>query len=210
VISVVCLKTGNKYPDEYVTKLRSMVKRNLSLLEHRFICFTDSPVAGVECHKPLTNLPGWWGKLMFFHPELENYTGSDRVLYFDLDMTIVRDISELALFPAGFSIIKQWKNLKSKNVVIRYNSSCFLLDRAGARKEVWEAFSPQVICKFRGDQDWIGYVLPLEETFPSEWFEACENVSKENGPKENTKVIINNVIDNHKIRDLWWMKRHWR
>lgn len=209
MISVVCLKTGNKYPDEYVTKLRSMVLRNL-LLDHRFICFTDKPVVGVECHPPLVNLPGWWGKLMFFHPELENYTGSDRVLYFDLDMTIVRDISELALFPAGFSIIKQWKNLKSKNVVIRYNSSCFLLDRAGVRKEVWTVFATQVMKKFRGDQDWIGYVLPLEETFPSEWFEACENVSKENGPKEATKVVINNVIDNHKIKDTWWMKRHWR
>ena len=38
---VVCLKWGNKYSAEYVNKLYSMVKRNLTI-DYEFVCFTEN------------------------------------------------------------------------------------------------------------------------------------------------------------------------
>ncbi|GAH56014.1 unnamed protein product, partial [marine sediment metagenome] len=47
MITVCCLKVGDKYSSEYVNKLYSMVERNLTV-EHDFICITDNP-EGVNC-----------------------------------------------------------------------------------------------------------------------------------------------------------------
>jgi hypothetical protein len=67
---VVCLKYGNKYSAEYVNKLYSMVKRNLTI-PFEFVCFTensegiDSEIR-IESLKVQSGITGWWYKPMFF------------------------------------------------------------------------------------------------------------------------------------------------
>ena len=39
-VNVICIKWGDKYGNDYVNTLYSMVSRNLSL-PYRFVCFTD-------------------------------------------------------------------------------------------------------------------------------------------------------------------------
>ena len=83
MLTVCCVKWGDKYPAEYVHKLQNGVSRHLTI-PHRFVCFTDDP-AGLECEtKPLPDgLDGWWNKVWLFKRGLFD----DRVIYLDLDIS---------------------------------------------------------------------------------------------------------------------------
>ena len=48
MVNVICIKWGTLYGPEFVNKLYSMVKRNLSL-EFRFVCMTDD-TTGIDEH----------------------------------------------------------------------------------------------------------------------------------------------------------------
>ena len=81
-LTVACVKWGVKYGPEYVEKLASMAGRHLP--PHRFVCFTDDPVPGIECRPPLCDFPGYWQKVGLFRPGV--FRGP--VLYLDLDLVI--------------------------------------------------------------------------------------------------------------------------
>lgn len=91
-INVVCVKSGTLYNHEYVNKLYSMVKRNLTI-EFDFYCITDNPsnirteVNCISC--PIPWLKDQWYKESMFVPG----TIPERMtLYFDLDVVIVDNI----------------------------------------------------------------------------------------------------------------------
>lgn len=207
--NVVCLRTGDKYDDRYVVRMRNMVARNLTV-PHRFICFTDKPVPDVTCMRPESPFPGWWGKLMFFRPDLPI---EGPMLYIDLDMVIVANIDDLVTYPAEFATIAQWKNLKKrysgKLIIQKYNTSVMLFNSPGCRPRMWAESDPELRERFRGDQDLLAYFYADEATFPPQWFEAYENVSKQDGPAPKTKITIHNVHDNHKVENVPWVKKHW-
>lgn len=147
VLTVACIKVGDKYPPEYVNKLHNMVKRHL-YVDHDFICITDNP-EGVECKTlPVEeDLPGWWSKLTLFRKKAY---GLERVLFFDLDVVITGDLIPLAWYTGDFAIIKDWN-------VPTYNSSVFNL-RIGSRVGVWNKFSKnkeRMMKIYPGDQDVI-------------------------------------------------------
>jgi hypothetical protein len=212
-VTVVCLKTGTKFTDDYVVKLKNMVERNLTV-PHQFICFTDRSVDGITCHAPLTNLPKWWGKMMFFRPEIQEYTGKDPYLYLDLDVTIVNNIDQMVESKAPFRIIQQWKKIRSRGTVPMYNSSCMYFHQAGVRKRIWKRFVEargDVMKLFRGDQDWIAYCSPQEATFPCDWFTDVIGAIN-NKVTRRTKIILNNgdSMMNHLVEDRCdYVKRYW-
>jgi hypothetical protein len=210
-INVICLKTGDKFNDEYVLRLQSMVGRHLSL-PHLFYCFTDKPIKGVVCMPPPCELAGWWGKVGFHRADLPIPKGIP-TLYFDLDTIIVDSIDELAMYEADFAIIKQWKRISLQNkkgqAVPAYNSSVMRWSGVGIRNNLWEGFTMKIRRVYRGDQDWIALKNPDEKTFPPEWFQAYEKCGLD-GPNPETKVVICNVHDNHTVRDVPWVKAHWR
>lgn len=207
-INVVCLRTGNKFDDRYVVRLHNMVERNLTL-PHRFTCFTDKPVSGVTCVRPKGALPGWWGKLMFFQPDLP--LGPGPMLYFDLDMVIVGNIDALATYPAEFATIRQWKKICRKSpkglAVPMYNTSVMYFREPGNRPDVWRK-GELLRTRLRSDQDVLAQCYPGEATFPAKWFQAYEDVGPD-GPAPHTKVTIHNVHDNHTVENVPWVKKHW-
>ena len=88
---VACVRTGQKYGIEYVTRLRSMVARHLPQ-PHRFVCFTDYPnelPIDMETLPVSPNLPGWWAKFHVFEP---TWRAGEHVVYLDLDTIIIGDI----------------------------------------------------------------------------------------------------------------------
>ena len=102
---VACVRTGDKYPVQYVYRLKEMVKKHLPF-EHRFVCFTDRPndlipsgVRSVDISD--TGLRSWWGKMVLFSHQ---WRRDERVLYFDLDSVIVGDLSPLAELDIDFGI----------------------------------------------------------------------------------------------------------
>ena len=87
-LTVACvLRKSKTYDAEYVERLQAGIIEHLKT-PHRFVCLSD---VEVPCERiPLEHdWPGWWAKI-----ELFKLKGP--VLCFDLDTTIVGDLSDIA------------------------------------------------------------------------------------------------------------------
>jgi hypothetical protein len=75
----------------------------LCLLQpHTLVCFTDRPGACDAVNFIDTtevDLPGEWARLLLFEP---TWRGQSRVIYFDLDLSIVGDLTPLTTVPGEF------------------------------------------------------------------------------------------------------------
>jgi hypothetical protein len=92
MLTVACaLRKSRDYDVDYVEKLLAGVARNLRA-PYRFVCLSD---VDVPCDRiPLKHdWPGWWAKIELFNL-------APPVLYFDLDTTIVGDLTEIAAHAA--------------------------------------------------------------------------------------------------------------
>ncbi len=168
-MKVVCIKWGNKYPAEYVTRLRDGVARNLPI-PYDFICFTENPVDGVECKALPTELPSWWSKLGLFKPGVLE----GDILYLDLDVVITdsllplvallykspglwaRDDFSYSLLNPRQGLSKEQKNLLGGDGTI---NSSVMLWRWGVVHDVWNKFTPEVMNVCHGDQNFISQTL---------------------------------------------------
>ena len=97
MIDVACVfKSGPGWVAEYVYKLRDMVGRNLHM-DHRFVCVSDQNLA-VDHVIPLWpmisrhRVPLFWYKMQLFREDIQ---WQRPVLYFDLDMIIKNDITDI-------------------------------------------------------------------------------------------------------------------
>ena len=148
MLTVVCvLSVGPKrsYDRSHVERLRGMVAAHLDDA-YEFVCLDDSP------------FPGWWAKISLFEPG--RFKG--RVLYLDLDVTVTGPLDDLAFYAARFVAIRDWERPG-------FNSSVMAWD-AGAVDRLYHTFTPEVMDRLAGDQDWITEALPwkaLPEYFPA-------------------------------------------
>lgn len=156
---VVCIKWGTRYTAEWVTRLRAMVAKHLQQ-PHRFVCFTERPVAGVECQPLQCDLAGWWAKLGLFR-----YPADEPTLYLDLDVVIdgpilLPELSDKlwALDDFSYSLVRPkpdvdpWtRRLLGGTGTI--NSS--VMYWRGDFTKVLNDFKPAVIDELHGDQNWI-------------------------------------------------------
>ena len=115
--NIVCMKWGTLYSAEYVNKLYSMVKRNITG-EFRFVCLTDddsgldSNIETREC--PVIDIPapynnhGGWRKLTLWNSAL--FEKGETWLFFDLDVVIVDNIDELFSYKESetFVVMQNW------------------------------------------------------------------------------------------------------
>lgn len=93
-----------EYNTAQVLWLRDQVARHVKV-PHRFVCFSDAEIEGVEVIPLTDDLPGWWSKIELFKRDL------GRVFYLDLDTVIVGDITPMVLHGHKFSVLR---NLSSK------------------------------------------------------------------------------------------------
>jgi hypothetical protein len=159
-VKVVCLKWGEKYGAEWVTRLRAMVARHLQRA-HRFVCYTERNVAGVECAPLPCELPHWWCKLGFFRLPADEDT-----LYLDLDVVIDGQIElpELddnlwALDDFSYSLLRPRQDVDPWTRRLLGGSgtinSSVMYWRGAVGQKVWDAFKPSVMNDLHGDQNWI-------------------------------------------------------
>jgi hypothetical protein len=199
---VVCLKWGTKYSAEYVNKLHSMVKRNLTL-PYEFVCFTENTQGinkQIRC-EPLPNLPlqGWWYKLWFLS---NDFPLDGTILFLDLDLIIFNNIDKLFMFkPDNFCSIRDFN--RSLNIRWeRINSSVFKF-QSKKYKHVFDNFindSQTHIRKFHGDQDFMFKHINDNVFWPDEWIQSYKwemrsrtELTKIDG-KRNFKTIGTPVI----------------
>ncbi|MDX0572173.1 hypothetical protein GOD68_18260 [Sinorhizobium medicae] len=89
-MKVFCvLRTGGEYHPAHVTRLRDQVLSHLPAAD--FWCLSDVDVPGVQCLPLKYDWPGWWAKMEVFRPSIKG-----PVLFFDLDTSIVGDLSDIA------------------------------------------------------------------------------------------------------------------
>ena len=172
---VVCLKYGNKYSAEYVNKLYSMVKRNLTV-PYEFVCFTEdstnvNELITIKPLPPLANVKGWWYKPLFFNPQI-GLEGT--VLFLDLDMIIFRNIDNLFTYkPNEFCIIRDFNRINTKGYD-KFNSSVFRFEK-GSHNYVWDNLVKDLsqTKRMHGDQDWIFSQIKTGFVFwPTEWIQS--------------------------------------
>ncbi len=171
---LVCLKHGDKYSAEYVNKLYNMAKRH-STVPFKFACITEDP-GGLNSdivHIPIPNhkLSGWWYKTWIFSNELPI---NGNILFFDLDVVIIKNIDQLWTYrPGQFCIIRDF-NRHTVKTWEKFNSSVFRF-RKGEYAFVWDNLVKDMsaIKRLHGDQDWIYSQIKGGFSFwPDEWMQS--------------------------------------
>lgn len=169
MLTVACvLSEGPKrtYNIEHVRRLQNMVTQHLDRFYH-FVCITDSPFLG------------WWAKISLFEPG--RFRG--RVLYLDLDITIVDKLNDLALYPAPFVAIKDWLRPTINSSVMSWD--------AGVMDHVFTNFDETVMDRLNGDQDWITEQMPHAEVFPKDWCVSYrKSVKRFRAVPPSAKIVV--------------------
>ncbi len=154
-LTVVCVRWGDKYSADYVTRLRSMVARHLTL-PHRFVCITANPIDGIDCVPEQCNFPAWWQKIGLFRPGfLEG-----PALYLDLDMIVVASIDWVGEFlEADLAAIENWGSRRREGPLYEDElSSALMIWRPGPKSaQIFEWFSMKDAKRLEphGDQTFI-------------------------------------------------------
>lgn len=165
MITVACVKYGNKYGASHVNKLQEMVSEHLTV-PHEFVCLTDNP-QDVKCKTlPFTskNVEGWWSKMNLFDQDDFN----EWILYFDLDVIIHNNIDDLVDTRFSFNSIRDFHYPEV------FNSSVMFWER-DRHKELWAVYNDDAQHykqTFKGDQDLITELIKSGNnwcTYPDVW-----------------------------------------
>ena len=133
---------------------------------YRFTCVKDSPY------------PGWWAKVSLFEPG--RFKG--RVLYLDLDVTVVGNLDDLADYPYPFAAIKDYQ------FPLTINSSVMVWD-AGFADSVFNDFTPSVMQRLHGDQNWLHEKVPAFH-FPRPWCPSYKAHVLPHGVPADARVVV--------------------
>lgn len=164
---VACVRTGTKYPFDYVMKLRNMVERHMGGTPYTMVCLTDQPdrCYGVEFIDITSErLPGWWAKMALLK---WGWRATSRVLFFDLDTVIIRSLKPLATvrLKRGFGLPENFTRLSGNlKWPCKYSSAVMVIDPIFSER-VWKDFD-----KNRRLMDSIGRYgdqLAIEQLYPN-------------------------------------------
>lgn len=145
-LTVACvLSPGPTYNRSHVDRLEQMVAEHMRQ-PYRFVCVDDSPY------------PGFWAKISLFNPG--RFSG--RILYLDLDLTVVGALDEMADYPYPFCAIRDYQ------FPLQINSSVMAWNAVVADC-VYNDFTPDVMKRLHGDQNFIFEKMQDIVTFPKRW-----------------------------------------
>jgi len=218
MLTVVCVKVGNRYGPEYVEKLNNAAGQYLPLDE--FVCVADDPKAdGDIIISPISGLPGWWQKMGLFQdpPWGEESLRGHRLLYLDLDVVITGSLDDLVNYPTEFAMHldfqKPWKCA----------SAVMVLD-AGSRTWIWDHFNAhraEIMKQCHGDQDYLGLLQqtaciyrpqikpkPHCDFLPQRWVRSYKMHAKEGPPEDCRVVAFHGKPDPADIQE-GWVKERW-
>ncbi|MFY0613830.1 MAG: hypothetical protein JXQ99_20030 [Hyphomicrobiaceae bacterium] len=172
--TIICMKWGTRYGPEYVNRLASMVRRNVTE-PTRFVCFTDDPSGvddDIELHPlPVINIPdrvAWtpWRKLSVWQYPLADLAGD--VLFLDLDLVITGSLDDFFDHrPGDYMAIDNWTQ-PGQGVG---NTSAFRFP-VGKYASIYDDFvaDPEaVLGKWRIEQQYISDTIPEMRFWPAAW-----------------------------------------
>lgn len=166
MITVICVKWGNKYSASHVNKLQEMVSQHLTV-DHEFVCLTERP-NGLNCRTlDFTSdlIEGWWSKVnMFDQSDMQEW-----VLYFDLDVIIHENIDCLVQDRE-----KDFYSINDFHYPDVFNSSIMFWnrDKMHGLWKVYEDDPYRYMEIYKGDQDFITDIVKSDDNwaaYPDEW-----------------------------------------
>lgn len=174
VITILCVRFGNKYGIHYVQRLRNMISRHITV-PYELVCFTDdpTPIEGVRLivQRNSGYIKGWWHKVHMFDPHLPL---KGRILYMDLDVVICGSLDKFAIYNRSDFIGIRDFNRKFHSAWKRLNSSVMAWNH-GTQTHIWDEFvkNPNSAMRLHGDQDWIWKTSHTSLKFwPDEWIQS--------------------------------------
>lgn len=173
-VNVLCVRFGTRYGRDYVERLRNMVAKHLTV-PYRFYCLTDDnyTISGVTniVQKNAGYVKGWWHKVHMFDPMLPL---SGRILYFDLDVVIHRNVDKLVRgLKQEFYGIRDFNRKFHNNWKILNSSTMTWIH--GSQTKIYQEFleNTSSAMKLHGDQDWIWKVAKDRINFwPDKWIQS--------------------------------------
>lgn len=217
---VACVRTGVKYPVEYVDRLRAGVARHLKE-PHRFVCLTDRPdeLSGIETQRVSWDLPGWWMKMALFAP---GWASDQKVIYLDLDMAVVGDLSPLAYLESKDLAICENFTRAAGNLAwpCRYSSCAMVLPpQRRFLSLVWKTFienryTIMESCGIYGDQKAIEELVPgrvvfLQRVLPPGFFLGYRDLPKHKTPPKGCSVVVFAGNSKPHNTNCAWAKAAW-
>lgn len=205
MISVICVKWGDKFEPRFVNRLYTMVQRNLTH-DFRFYCYTDDS-SDIRDEVEIVEIPEdhmlevWWNKLALFQKGM--FEGP--CLFFDLDVVIQNNIDHLIAYLDESHLTKikcYWKDESKinpnidetdhKNSYDMTNNSSVMLWKADSLTDIWNHFieNPEYyMMKYRGIDRFIHHEGFTVKHFPrGEIYSRLYGFDLENGGVRETKI----------------------
>jgi hypothetical protein len=165
-IDCACVIHGTMYDYVYVERLYNMLSRNLTPKVHLHVFTEAARPVGDSMHKHVltdwANIKGprrgWWYKMQMFDPS----HNLGRLLYFDLDVVIVRNIDWIWQSKSDyFWALKDFKYLWRPGWTgINSSVMCWDTQKFGW---IWERFQENnldvTVRRWHGDQDFLSAML---------------------------------------------------
>ena len=151
--TILCVKWGEKYDDQYVEKLQNQIRKNATF-DYNFYCLTDKPEKEYDIQLPtfwdsyyIPNKNAFWAyrKCYMFNEDLFPEIKGDEFLFLDLDIIIHQSLDYFfGLDMSAPWIVRGWWNntetcMKNYSILksTPLNSSAIRWNR-GQLKEVYD------------------------------------------------------------------------
>lgn len=188
-VNVACVLWGTSYSNEHAISLYEQVCKHMTLP----VCFhvyteSDRLVDPRFIHHALPELSapnGWWYKTVLFDSSM--YAGP--LLYLDLDVVISGDLTWITKLDYKHMWgIRDFRKLWDPSWN-GFNSSVLWFDTKRFNR-LWQDFTPEVMTKLRGDQDWLNTRISETERrfFPEESMVSWRWQCKDGGWNHRARV----------------------
>lgn len=228
MLTFVLVRMGNKYPIEYVERLRNGIKRHTPPIlwtsrQAQIICLTDQTEKVEDVRNVnIGRLEGWWGKMAVFSPEIRHGGSLDHgpSIYLDLDTVIVdslRPLIDFAWETHQFAICANFTRRAGKlNYPCAYGSCVMVLPRnfgSGVFSQFMQHKEEMMEQAGQfGDQWVIERMLPgailLQDIMPSGFFVGRREFDIVR-PEGAALMIFAGKVKPHNC-DIQWIKEEWK
>lgn len=230
MLTVACVWTRSEIFDsaEWVHKLYRMADQNLRMTypNFRFVCITPHQEEFQDHHHIHTIYPYYCphsrAHASWYKANLFQIRDTDRVLYLDLDVVVMRKLTPLVEFPSDFvcappsSVPIREKDFNSSVMVWNTESEQIQIIRNLVAKLPWDAVGNGLKPPFtngRGDQKWLSSLPIRVDLFPSRWVKKYFSDHGIQKPPEET--IVSLCIQGGKNKALidsghTWIAEYWK
>ena len=157
-LAIVCILAGKSpYQSHHVRRLRDLLAQHTTL-HYRFVCLSDQELPSGLCEKVPLNDWRWSAKLELFQKGL---VPESRILYLDLDTTILSNVDGLLALDGSFVALRPWKRNGDVSMCL---SGMMAWRNDGSFSFLKEEFRESEIPQYpQGDREYISRKLATHE-----------------------------------------------